>query len=107
MVEIKRFEVWLINLDPTVGSEIKKTRPCVVVSPNEIHALKTVVIAPLTSKGFKLPVRLKVKFEGKDGLILCDQIRTVDKKRLVKKIGILKESTCKQLCSLLQEMFAY
>ena len=107
MVEIKRFEVWLINLDPTIGSEIRKTRPCVVISPDEMLSLNTLIIAPLTSKGFKLPMRLHVNFEGKDGLILCDQIRTIDKRRLIKKMGSLTKSTCKELSGLLQEMFAY
>jgi mRNA interferase MazF len=107
MVELKRFEVWLINLDPTVGSEIKKTRPCVIIAPNEMNSLNTTIIAPLTSKGFDFPMRLHVKFEGKNGLILCDQIRTVDKRRLIKKLGVLKTSTCKSLCELLQEMFVY
>jgi len=107
MVEIKRFEIWLINLDPTLGSEIRKTRPCVVISPDEMRSLNTVIIAPLTSKGFEFPMRLHINFEGKNGLILCDQIRAVDKRRLVKKLGELKASTCKSLCGLLQEMFVY
>jgi len=105
--EVKRFEVWLITLDPTVGSEIKKTRPCVVISPDAMSSLKTVIIAPLTSKGFNLPMRLKVKFQGKAGLILLDQIRVVDKVRLIKKMGDLDKSKSKKLCQLLQEMFAF
>ena len=107
MKEVKRFEVWLITLDPTVGSEIKKTRPCVVISPDAMGSLKTVIIAPLTSKGFNLPMRLKVQFQGKTGLILLDQIRVVDKVRLIKKMGNLDKAKSKKLCQLLQEMFVF
>lgn len=107
MVNPKRFEVWLINLDPTVGREIQKTRPCVVVSPDEMAALQTVIIAPLTSKGFEFPMRVKVRFENKDGLILLDQLRSVDKTRLVKKLGAIEESKAREVCGLLQQMFGF
>lgn len=107
MKEVNRFDIWLITLDPTVGSEIKKTRPCVVISPDEMSALRTVFIAPLTSKGFDLPMRLKIKFQGQTGLILLDQIRAVDKTRFIKKMGDLDKSKSKKLCQLLQEMFTF
>lgn len=105
--EAKRFEVWLITLDPRVGGKIKKTRPCVIISPDDMSKLNTVLIAPLTSKGLKMPMRLSVKFQGKSGLILLDQIRSVDKIRLVKKMGDLDAAKSKKLCKLLQEMFSF
>ena len=104
---MKRFDIYLVTLDPTVGFEIKKTRPCVIISPDEMNVLKTVIIAPLTSKGFDFIFRPKIEFEGKKGLILLDQIRTVDKSRLVKKIGALEEEKAKEVCETLVEMFRY
>ena len=94
---IKQGEIWLINFDPSIGSEIQKTRPCIVISPNEMNILKTVIIAPLTSKGFDFIFRPKIKFEKKDGLVLLDQIRTVDKTRLVKKLGDVDKVTSKEI----------
>ena len=85
MMEVKRFEIYLVTLNPTVESEIRKTRPCIVISPNEMHRLNTVIIAPLTSKGFGFLFRPKIRFQDKDGLVLLDQICTVDKQRLIKK----------------------
>jgi mRNA interferase MazF len=102
---MKRFEVWLVQLDPTVGSEINKTRPCVIISPDEMAALATVIVAPLTSKGFSFPGRVATQFEGKRGLILLDQMRTVDKRRLFRKMGTIDETTKNDLCQTLQEMF--
>ncbi|MFO7684029.1 MAG: type II toxin-antitoxin system PemK/MazF family toxin [Chloroflexota bacterium] len=102
---MKRFEVWLVQLDPTVGSEINKTRPCVIISPDEMAVLATVIVAPLTSKGFSFPGRIATQFEGKRGLILLDQMRTVDKRRLFRKMGIIDETTKNDLCQTLQEMF--
>jgi mRNA interferase MazF len=102
-----RHDVWLVSLDPTIGKEIKKTRPCVVVSPDEMSALSTVIVAPLTSKAFEFPVRIESKFQGKDGLILLDQIRTVDKRRLTKKLGVLDRRTARKVCDTLTEMFVY
>jgi len=102
---MKRFEVWLVQLDPTVGSEINKTRPCVIISPDEMAALATVIVAPLTSKGSSFPGRIATQFEGKRGLILLDQMRTVDKRRLFRKMGAIDETTKNDLCQTLQEMF--
>ena len=83
---VKRFEVYLVNLDPTVGAEIQKTRPCLVVSPDEMNRhIKTVIIAPMMTKGRPYPTRVSCKFEGKEGQVVLDQLRTVDKTRLVKK----------------------
>ncbi len=107
MNNIKRFDVWLVDIDPTKGCEIDKTRPCIVVSSNEMSALSTVLLAPMTTKGFEYPCRITCKFKGKKGLILLDQIRAVDKSRLIKKIGIISNKTQLELCSCLQEMFAY
>jgi mRNA interferase MazF len=104
---INRFEVYLVNLDPTRGSEIKKTRPCLVVSPNEInHHIRTVIVAPLTTKGQPYPTRIPCRFKGKNGQVVLDQIRTVDRVRLVKKLGRLDNKTSAQVLDTLQEMFA-
>lgn len=105
VVDIKRYEIYLVKLNPTVGSEIQKTRPCIVISPNEMNVLKTVIIAPMTSKGFDFVFRPKIKFENKDGLVLLDQIRTVDKARLVKKLGDVDEDTSKEISKMLVNMF--
>ena len=93
---VKRFEVYLVNLDPALGSEIQKTRPC----------LATVIIAPMTTKGHDYPTRIHCQFEGKEGQIILDQIRTVDKIRLVKKMGKISPSTQKEVLGVLTEMFA-
>ena len=106
-MKINRFEIYLVSLNPTVGSEIQKTRPCIIISPNEMNVLKTVIVAPLTSKGFDFIFRPKINFQEKDGLILLDQIRAVDKSRLIKKIGTIKEETAKIVSSTLVEMFQY
>jgi mRNA interferase MazF len=106
-LEINRFDIYLVKLNPTVGSEIQKTRPCIVISPDKMNILKTVIIAPMTSKGFDFIFRPKIKFQNKNGLVLLDQIRTVDKSRLVKKIGTVKEETAKEISSTLVEMFQY
>ena len=104
---MKRGDIWLVNLDPTVGSEIKKSRPCVVVSPAELHDhLKTVIVAPMTSKGFPAPFRVQVTHAGTQGLILLDQIRTVDKARLVKRLGAVAPQTLSATLTTLQEVFA-
>ena len=107
MVSVSRFQVWLISLNPTKGREINKTRPCVVISPDEMAALSTVLVAPMTTKGFDFPCRIKCSFKGKNGLILLDQVRAVDKSRLVKKLGSIDEKTQIELCNSLQELFAY
>jgi mRNA interferase MazF len=104
---VMRGEVWLVALDPTIGSEIQKTRPCVVVSPPEMHDhLRTVVVAPMTSKGRPAPFRIPVMFKRKQGLILLDQIRAVDKVRLVKKEGAVADKTLLDTLRTLQEVFA-
>jgi mRNA interferase MazF len=105
MVKVRRFDIWLVDLNPTKGREINKTRPCVVLSPNEMSALSTVLMAPMTTKGFEFPCRIACRFKGKKGLILLDQIRAIDKSRLVKKLGIVSSKTQLELCSGLQEMF--
>lgn len=102
---VKQFEVYLINLDPTAGSEIKKTRPCVIISPNEMNGLNTVIIAPMTSTCKLYPTRISVSFEKKDGYIVLDQIRTVDKSRLVKRLGTIDKGTANNVLKTLQEMF--
>lgn len=107
MTSVARFQVWLVSLNPTKGKEINKTRPCVVISPNEMAALSTVLVAPMTTRGFDFPCRIKCKFKNKNGLILLDQIRAVDKTRLVKKLGSIDENTQIELCNSLQELFAY
>ncbi len=104
---VKRGEIWLADLDPTVGSEIKKTRPCVVVSPAEIHDyLRTVIVAPMTTGNKAAPFRVPVTFQDKKGLILLDQIRTLDKTRLVSKLGLVSDKTLKATLETLQEIFA-
>ncbi len=103
---MKRGEIWLVNLDPTVGSEIKKARPCVIVSPVELNDhLRTVIVAPMTSKGFTVPFRIPVTHAGTEGLIVLDQMRTVDKLRLAKKLGSVSAKTLATTLSTLQEIF--
>jgi mRNA interferase MazF len=104
---VKRGEIWLVNLDPTLGSEIKKTRPCVIVSPPELNQhLRTVMMAPMTSKGFAAPFRVPVTHAGTKGLIVLDQLRSVDKQRLVKKSGQVSAKTLGIVLKTLQELFA-
>ena len=108
MVGAKRFEVWLINLDPTVGSEIKKTRPAVVISPDEMNRhLKTLIIVPMTSSIRKYPSRVAIEFKGKLGEVALDQLRCIDRSRIVKKWGQIKEKEAKAICRKLGDMFAY
>ena len=106
---VKQFEVYLITLDPAKGSEIKKTRPCVIVSPNEMnHYLNTVIVVPLTSAIKNYPTRVKCSFENKDGQVAIDQMRAVDKSRLVKKLGVLKDKVVQdKVLIILQDMFQY
>jgi mRNA interferase MazF len=106
-MEIKRFDIYLVNLDPTVGTEIQKTRPCVVISPDEMNKyIATVLAAPMTTKGHPYPSRVACEFEGKAGQIVLDQIRAVDKTRLVKKLGRLNKDHQKAVLFVLGEMFA-
>ena len=104
----QRFEVWLVNLDPTQGSEINKTRPCVVISPDELNRyLRTVIIAALTSTARSYPSRIDCQFQGKAGQVALDHIRSVDKSRLVRKLGALDTATSQEVCTRLQELFEY
>jgi mRNA interferase MazF len=104
---VKRFDVCLVNLDPTVGGEIKKTRPCLVISPDEMNRwIRTVIVAPMTTKGQSYPTRVPCEFQGKEGQIVLDQIRTVDQSRLVRKLGRISESTQREVLVILAEMFA-
>lgn len=105
-MEVNRFDVLLVALDPTVGREIKKTVPCTVISPDEMnHHIGTVIIAPMTTKGRDYPTRVRCTFQGVEGRIVLDQIRTVDKTRLVKKLGRLSPTASERLLSVLIEMF--
>ena len=109
---VKRFDVYLVNLDPTVGSEIQKTRPCLIISPDEMNDhIATVIVAPMTTRGRDYPTRVNCQFQGKEGratirLVVLDQIRTVDKLRLVKKLGKVDVSTQNEVLAVLTEMFA-
>jgi mRNA interferase MazF len=103
---VKRGEIWLVALDPTFGSAIRKSRPCVIVSPPELNEhLRTVIVAPMTSKGFTAPFRVPVTHAVKKGLIVLDQIRTVDKVRLVKRLGAVNTRTLSNVRTTLQEVF--
>jgi len=105
---VKRFDVYLINLDPTIGREIQKTRPCLVVSPDEMNRfIKTVIVAPMTTRGTSYPTRVPCKFQGKQGQVVLDQIRTVDKIRLVRRLGKVGRQTQAEVLSVLSEMFAH
>ncbi|HNT38379.1 MAG TPA: type II toxin-antitoxin system PemK/MazF family toxin [Rubrivivax sp.] len=107
MVEAARGEIWLAQLDPTVGSEIRKTRPCVVISPAEMNAhLRTLIVAPMTTGARPASFRVPLRFQGKQGLIVLDQIRTLDRTRLMKRLGALRPSTLAATLSVLQAMFA-
>ena len=106
-MEVNRFDVFLVNLDPTIGHEIKKTRPCLIVSPDEMNRfIATIIIAPMTSKGRDYPSRVDCTFQGIQGQIVLDQVRTVDKLRLVKRLGAISETTQQKVLQVLNEMFA-
>jgi len=105
---VNRFDVYLINLDPTVGSEIQKTRPCLVISPDEMNRyIRTVIVAPMTTAGKDYPTRVSCKFKKKKGQIVLDQIRTIDKTRLIKKLGSINPDTQLEIISVLQRLFAF
>ncbi len=105
-MEVSRFDVFLVALDPTIGHEIKKTRPCMVISPDEMnHHIGTVIIVPLTTKGRDYPTRVACTFQGVEGQVVLDQLRTVDKTRLVKKLGRLSPSAAERVLNVLIEMF--
>ena len=104
--DVRRGDVFLISLDPTRGDEIQKTRPCVIVSPDELNAnLRTFIVAPLTTGAHPYPFRAPCKFQGRSGHIVLDQIRTVDRERLVRRLGKLSSSTLARVLAILQEMF--
>lgn len=105
-MEIIQYQIILVNLDPTLGSEIKKTRPCVVISPNEMNKfLNTVVIAPMTTSSKNYPTRIEIKHENKTGWIVLDQIRTIDKLRIIKELGRLTNTDIRKLKSVLKETY--
>ena len=105
-MEIKQYQIILVNLDPTVGSEIKKTRPCVVISPNEMNKyLRTIVIAPMTTSSKSYPTRVEIRHDNKIGWIVLDQIRTIDKQRIIKDLGRLTKPEIKELKSILKETY--
>ncbi len=105
VVSVDQYSVWLVNLDPTVGSEIRKTRPALVISPDEMNeVLKTVIVAPMTTKVRGWPTRVKISFQGKEGEIALDQIRTIDKRRLVKRLGKIDLSKVSEVKAVLKEM---
>ena len=105
---VNRGEVYLVNLDPTIGSEVKKTRPCIIVSPDEMNKyILTIVIAPMTTRRRNYKSRVAINFQGKQGQVMLDQIRTIDKRRLITKLGTLSVKELKAVLSVLQEMFAH
>lgn len=105
-MDLKQYQIILVNLDPTVGSEMKKTRPCVIISPNEMNKyLDTIVIAPMTSSSKTYPTRVEISHDKKTGWIVLDQIRTVDRKRIIKVLGNLSEKEFKKVKEILRETF--
>jgi mRNA interferase MazF len=106
-VVVKRFDVYLINLDPTIGTEIRKTRPCLIISPDEMNRyIGTVIIAPMTTKGRDYPTRVPCRFQGKQGQVVLDQVRTIDKSRLVRRLGRIDSRIQQQVLAVLSEMFS-
>jgi mRNA interferase MazF len=106
-VVVNRFDVYLVSLDPTIGAEIQKTRPCLIISPDEMNsAIQTAIIAPMTTKARNYPTRVSCRFEGKDADIVLDQLRTVDKSRLIKRLGRISPAAQKRVLSVLAELFA-
>src|SRR5881396_2559884 len=104
---IRRFDVYLVGLDPTVGSEIRKTRPCLVVSPDELnHHLRTVIVAPMTSGGPAYPWRVPCRFQRRSGFVVLDQLRTIDRERLTRRLGRLSPDAVAKVLRRLQELFA-
>lgn len=104
---VSRGDIYLVSLNPTRGSEIRKTRPCVIISPDELNAhLRTFIVAPLTTGGHPYPFRVHCRFSEKDGYVVADQLRAVDRDRLIKHLGVLDEDTLAEVLSVLQAMFA-
>lgn len=105
-MELKQYQIVLVNLDPTIGSEIKKTRPCVIISPNEMNKyLRTIIIAPMTTSSKKYPTRIEVKHNKRIGRIVIDQIRTIDKRRIIKVLGRLSQPEIKEVKAVIKETF--
>ena len=105
---VNRFDVYLVNLDPTVGSEIKKTRPCLIISPKEMNQhIRTVIVAPMTTAGKDYPTRVPCTFKRKMGQVVLDQIRTIDRTRLIKKLGTIDPDTQSEVIEVLQRIFAF
>lgn len=105
---VNRFDVYLINLDPTIGSEIKKIRPCLIISPDEMNRhIRTVIVAPMTTAGNDYPTRISCTFKKKKGQIVLDQIRTIDKSRLIKRLGTIDPNTQSGVIEVLQRLFAF
>lgn len=105
-MDLKQYHIILVNLDPTIGNEIKKTRPCVIISPNEMNKyLRTIIVAPMTTTSRKYPTRIEIKHDKKIGWIVIDQIRTVDKQRIIKILGRLSQPEIKELKSVIKETF--
>lgn len=105
-MELKQYQIVLVNLDPTMGSEIKKTRPCVIISPNEMNKyLRTIIVAPMTTTSRKYPTRIEIKHDKKIGWVVVDQIRTIDKQRIIKVVGMLLQPEIKKLKSVIKETF--
>jgi mRNA interferase MazF len=105
-MEIKQYEIFLVNLEPTLGSEIRKTRPCVVISPDEMNKhLRTVVIAPMTTSSKNYPTRVEIKHDSKLGWVVLDQVRTVDKQRIIKNLGKLSKPEVKEVKSIIKETY--
>jgi mRNA interferase MazF len=105
-MDLKQYQIVLVNLNPTIGSEIKKTRPCVIISPDEMNKfLRTIIVAPMTTTSRKYPTRIEVKHDSKIGWIVVDQIRTIDKQRIIKVLGRLSQPEIKELKSVIKETF--
>ncbi len=105
-MDLSQYQIVLVNLDPTIGSEIKKTRPCVVISPDEMNKyLRTIVVVPMTTTSRKYPTRIEVKHDSKIGWIVIDQIRTIDKQRIIKVLGRLSRPEIKEIKSVMKETF--
>ncbi len=106
-MEVKQFDVYLLNLEPTLGHEINKIRPCLIISPNEMNRfISTVIVAPMITKGKNYPTRVTCVFQGKKGQVVLDQIRTIDKERLMTKLGTISSNVQKRSLDILQEMFS-
>ena len=106
-MEVSRFDIFLVKLDPALGSEIKKTRPCLVISPDEMNRhIRTAIVAPMTTKGRPYPTRVACRFKGRSGQVVLDQIRTIDKERLIKKVGRIDRRASEAVLRVLAEIFA-